>query len=143
MTSVDTNILVYAKMAESPFNPRAKEVMASLAQGDAPWAIPYQCLVEFYGKITHPRIFASPATPQEALLQIEAWTASPSCEVHTETSTTWSIFQQLLEGAKIVGSQVHDARIAAVCLSHGVSELLSVDRDFSRFPRLKVRNPLV
>ena len=36
-----------------------------------------------------------------------------------------------------------DARIAALCLSHGVSELWSADRDFSRFPDIAVRNPLV
>ncbi len=38
---------------------------------------------------------------------------------------------------------VHDARIAAICLAHGVSELWTADRDFSRFPELKARNPLV
>jgi predicted nucleic acid-binding protein len=36
---------------------------------------------------------------------------------------------------------VHDARIAACCLSNGVTELLTLDRDFSRFPQLKTRNP--
>lgn len=45
--------------------------------------------------------------------------------------------------ARIAGPAVHDARIAAICLQHGVSELLSADRDFSRFPELKTRNPLV
>jgi hypothetical protein len=41
------------------------------------------------------------------------------------------------------GSRIHDARIAAICLHHGVGELWSADRDFSAFPQLKVRNPLV
>jgi uncharacterized protein len=41
------------------------------------------------------------------------------------------------------GPRIHDARIAALCLHHGVSELWSADRDFSAFPQLKVRNPLV
>jgi hypothetical protein len=35
------------------------------------------------------------------------------------------------------------ARIAALCESHGVTELWSADRDFSRFAGLTVRNPLV
>jgi len=38
---------------------------------------------------------------------------------------------------------VHDARIAALCLHHRVDELWSADRDFSRFPELRIRNPLV
>jgi len=38
---------------------------------------------------------------------------------------------------------IHDARIAAICLAHGVQEFWSADRDFSRFPDLNVVNPLV
>lgn len=44
---------------------------------------------------------------------------------------------------RIAGGTIHDARIAAICLSHGVSELWSADRDFSRFPALVIRNPLI
>jgi len=44
---------------------------------------------------------------------------------------------------RITGGRVHDARIAALCLEHDVTELWSADRDFTRFPALKVRNPLL
>jgi predicted nucleic acid-binding protein len=37
---------------------------------------------------------------------------------------------------------VHDARVAALCLAHGVRELWTQDRDFGRFPELKIVNPL-
>ena len=49
----------------------------------------------------------------------------------------------LLESSKVVGAKVHDARVAAICISHGVAELWTADRDFSRFPVLKTTNPLV
>jgi hypothetical protein len=39
------------------------------------------------------------------------------------------------------GAMIHDARVAAICLVHGVDVLLSRDRDFSLFPSLTVRNP--
>jgi hypothetical protein len=39
------------------------------------------------------------------------------------------------------GNLVHDAHIAALCLEHGVSEFYTMDRDFSRFPGLKVVHP--
>jgi len=39
--------------------------------------------------------------------------------------------------------RVPDVRIAALCLRHGVTELWSTDRDFSRFPALRVVNPLL
>ncbi|HXI28960.1 MAG TPA: hypothetical protein VNG89_11060 [Vicinamibacterales bacterium] len=50
--------------------------------------------------------------------------------------------RSLVEGGRLAGGQIHDARVAAVCLAHGVTELWTVDRDFSRFPLLRVRNPL-
>lgn len=48
--------------------------------------------------------------------------------------TTIEISDPLLEAAR---------QVAALCLSHGVGELWSADRDFSRFPALPVLNPLV
>lgn len=50
--------------------------------------------------------------------------------------------EALLSG-RIAGPQVHDGRIAALCLQHGVNELWSADRDFGRFSSLTVLNPLV
>ena len=43
-----------------------------------------------------------------------------------------------LSDGRITGAQVHDAR---VCRQHGVRELWSADRDFSRFNELAVVNP--
>lgn len=51
--------------------------------------------------------------------------------------------RDLASRGAVRGGQVHDARIAAICLDHSVQELWTADRDFSRFPRLKTRNPLV
>ena len=36
---------------------------------------------------------------------------------------------------------VHDARIAAICVAHGVKTLLARDRDFSLFPEHVLDNP--
>jgi uncharacterized protein len=49
----------------------------------------------------------------------------------------------MLVKGKIVGPRVHDARIAALCVQHAIEELWSADRDFSSFPSVRVRNPLV
>jgi len=48
-----------------------------------------------------------------------------------------------LSKARVQGPAIHDARIAVICLNHGVERLLTADRDFSRFPSLRVENPLV
>ena len=62
MIAVDTNLLVYAHREESPWHDSAYEVIETLAQGPAPWAIPWPCLHEFLAIVTHPRIY-EPPTP--------------------------------------------------------------------------------
>ena len=59
-----------------------------------------------------------------------------------ETDEHLDRLEVLLTQSGVRGGGVHDARIAAICLEHGVTELWSVDRDFQRFPGLRVVNPL-
>ena len=55
----------------------------------------------------------------------------------------WDTFRSLIITGNIAGARIHDARIAAVCLTHGVTELWTADRDFSRFLPLRTHNPLL
>jgi hypothetical protein len=85
-----------------------------------------------------------PAAPMAIALNIiESLLAEPNCEFLSEGPGHFDWLQQLATTGRLQGPQIHDARIAAICLSHGVSELWTADRDFSRFPQLRVRNPLV
>ena len=143
MIALDTNLLVYAHRQDSPFHGAAKGVVAALAEGRASWAIPWPCLHEFFAIATHARIYSPPSTPDQASLQIDAWLASPSLVLLAENEQHWSLLRGLIDKARVLGPMVHDARIAAMCLSHGVRELWSADRDFSRFSGLRIRNPLV
>jgi predicted nucleic acid-binding protein len=90
-----------------------------------------------------PSIYKPPTPLPLAIDQIDAWLASPSLVLVGEAEGYWERLKPLLEGGLIEGAKVHDARVAAICLLHGVSELWSADRDFSRFPDLKAVNPLV
>ncbi len=92
--------------------------------------------------MTHPRVWSPPTPLQAAIAQVEAWLESPSLVVLMEGGDYWPALRTLLEAGRIVGPRVHDARIAALCLEHGVRELWTADRDFSRFPSLATRNPL-
>ena len=67
MIAIDTNILVYAHREDSPFNAAASEALTELAGGLANWAIPWACLHEFLGIVTHPRLYAPPSTLEQAL----------------------------------------------------------------------------
>ncbi len=114
-----------------------------LAEGTASWASPWPCLHEFFSIVTHERIYAPPSPSTKALEQINAWLKSPTVVLLAEAPGYWDVLSRLAEKSKISGPKVHDCRIAALCLQHGVRELLSADRDFSRFGALKTRNPLV
>ena len=143
MIAVDTNVLVHAHRRDSPFFSRARDQVAALAESTAPWAIPWSCVHEFYNIVTNPRVYKPASTIREATDQIGAWMKSPSLVLLHEGHAHWATLSALIRSAQLVGGQIHDARIAAVCLDHGVRELLSADRDFNRFPSLTVRNPLV
>ena len=143
MIAVDTNLLVYAHRKDSQWHRTAEPLVRSLAEGTAPWAIPWPCVHEFLAIVTHPRIYAPPTPLTAAAAQVEAWLASPTLVVLSEGAGYWDALATVLRASKVSGAQVHDARIAAMCLHHRVSELWSADRDFSRFAALAVRNPLV
>ena len=143
MIAVDSNILVYAHREDAPWHEAAHARLAELAEGRQPWAIAWPCLHEFLAIATHPRIYDPPTPLLKALDQVEAWLESPTLVLLAETDDHWRHLGPLLRAGRIMGPRVHDARVAAICLQHGVKELWTVDRDFSRFPRLKTRNPLV
>jgi toxin-antitoxin system PIN domain toxin len=143
MIAVDSNLLVYAHREDSSWHNAAHARIVELAEGPAAWAIPWPCIHEFLSIVTHPRIYNPPTPLEKAVDQIEAWLESPSLVLLSESEGYWPQICSLLQTGHVLGPQVHDARIAALCLQHGVSELWTIDRDFSRFPGLTVRNPLV
>lgn len=143
MIAIDTNILVYAHREDSPFHMEAERCMVRIAEGKAPWALPWPCVHEFYSIVTHPRIYDPPTPGKIAIDQIEAWLESPSLVLLSESGMYWGRLKHIIDTAQVAGPMVHDARIAALCLENGVTTLLTADRDFGRFPMLETRNPLV
>jgi toxin-antitoxin system PIN domain toxin len=139
MIAIDAQILVFAHRRETPWHDRARGCIAELVDTGTRWAIPVQCLAEFYAAAT--RRYGS--APAEAIDQIDAWREAPSLALLAEDAGTWPVLRALLRASRVSGLAVHDARIAAVCLQNGVTELWTQDRDFLRFPALRVRNPLV
>jgi len=140
--AVDTNLLVYAHRTESEWHERASACVRELAVSRSPWAIPWPCIHEFLAIATHPRIWDPPTPTEAALDQVEAWLESPSLVLLAEGSEHCAELRPLIVAGRIAGPRVHDARIAALCLAHGVRELWTADRDFGRFPTLATANPL-
>lgn len=143
MIAVDTNILVYAHRRDSSWHGPAFTILRELAESPSPWAIPAPCLHEFLAIVTHERIYDPPSDLEVALGQVGAWLASPAASVLAEGPGYFRHLEAVVRRGKATGPRVHDARIAALCQYHGVRELWSADRDFTRFSALTVRNPLV
>ena len=126
MIAVDTNILVYAHRRESEVGDRAYAVVKELVEGDQPWAIPWPCCYEFLSVVTNHRIWQDVATtPEHAWQQFSAWMASPSNRMIGETEAFADVLSRFVLRPRVVGGVVHDARIAAICVAHGVEALLT------------------
>ena len=143
MIAIDTNVLVSAHRRDARWHTEAVDSMTPLLNGAGPWAIPWPCVHEFVGVVTRAGIFDPPSTLEEAVIQVEIWLDSPTLHVLHEGPEHWLRLRTLLTTSRTTGARIHDARIAAICLEHGVRELWTADRDFSRFPQLRTRNPLV
>lgn len=140
MKAVDTNVLVYAEIISSSHHRSARRLLTDLAEGSIPWAIPWPCLYEFLRVVTHPRVFAPPVPIAIALHDLDQILASPTLVLLAETERHAEVMNALIRDAAVTGNLIHDAHIAALCVEHGISELITGDRDFSRFP-VKVMNP--
>jgi hypothetical protein len=142
MIAVDTNILVYCHRSDSEFHIQAEACLTELAESGVPWAIPYPCIHEFLAIATNPGIYRPPTPLDDAILQVECWLESPTLHLLAESGDYWACLRKAARAGKVSGGMIHDARIAALCCHHGVQELWTADRDFLRFPGIKVVNPL-
>jgi uncharacterized protein len=140
--AIDTNVLVYAHRVEAPEHGMAADLLRRLAEGADPWAIPWPCVYEFFSVVTHPRIWKDEAsTPEEAWLQLDAWFHSPSLRLLGETEGFTETLAAFARRPRVRGPIIHDARVAAICVAHGVERLLTRDRDFALFPELATSSP--
>jgi toxin-antitoxin system PIN domain toxin len=139
--AVDTNILVYAHRPEMALHTVAARAVRDLANSPRSWGVPWPCLHEFFATVTRAP-FDPPSSAANALDQLAAWVESPSLVLLVEGPRHLQVLTDLVRTAALVGGKIHDARIAAICLQHGVDELITMDRDFDRFPQLRTRSLL-
>lgn len=142
MIAVDTNILVYAHRGDTDLHQPAYSVLNDALSGQETVAFCWPVVHEFLAIVTHPRIFSVPTPWEAGMEQVNAWLAAGPSHVIGETARHLAVLSGLGASGEVRGPVVHDARIAALCLEHGVRELWTADRDFGRFAALHVVNPL-
>jgi uncharacterized protein len=73
---------------------------------------------------------------------VETWLECGTVQLIGEGHNHLQDLRRLCKDGFVTGGAVHDARIVAICVAHGVTELWTADRDFSRFSGLRTVNPL-
>lgn len=141
MNMVDANILLYAEDASSALHDQAREWWDQRLSGDTTVCLTWPVLNAYLRIATNPRIFARPLTIEEGIARVASWLAQPCVKVVEPTERHWGIFQGMLKNGQAVANLVPDAHLAALAVEYGCN-FYSTDSDFSRFPKLRWKNPL-
>ncbi len=142
MIAIDTNLLVYAHRREMGEHEAARAALRRLTEEPA-WGLPWPVAHEFVRVVSEPRWFVDPTPLAHALSTIATLLRAPGCRALGEGPGHWKRLTEVAIAGRAGQALLYDARIAAICLAHGVNELWTADRDFGRFPGLRTRNPLV
>jgi hypothetical protein len=135
--ALDTNVLVNAHRAEAPDHVAALRCIEALAAGPRALALPWPCLYEFLRVVTHRRVFDPPSPMAQAWTFLTDLLDLPRTRVLGETDHHAEILASLLVPSGVDGNLVHDAHIAALLLDHGITDLVTTDRDFLRFQGIR------
>ncbi len=141
MTLVDANLLLYAEDHLSPHHLSAREWWDSQLTGDSPVCLCWTVINAFLRIGTNGRVYHRPLSIDEAITRVQSWFEQPCVQLILPTKNHWEIFSNLLIDGQAVANLVSDAHLAALAIEHGCT-LYSTDSDFSRFPKLKWKNPL-
>ena len=141
MILVDANLLLYAEDSRSPHHNHARSWWDGHLSGTDPVGLCWLVINAFIRIGTNPRVFEHPLSLDQAISRVESWINQPCTRLIHPTERHWVVFQEMLTAGQASANLVPDAHLAALALEHGC-ELYSSDSDFSRFPRLKWRNPL-
>jgi predicted nucleic acid-binding protein len=128
---VDTNVLVYANVIETPFHEQALAAINAAYQANRTIWISRQVIREYLVTMTRPQAFEN--LPKTTVLeQIEQFTTR--FDVADDIPVVTGKLLDLLANYRLGGKQVHDANIVASMQAYGIPALLTHNtKDFERF----------
>lgn len=143
MLVVDTNVLVYAADADSPFHASCHEWLERQRHRPDAWYTTWPILYEFLRVTTHPRVMRQPWSATAAWEFVAALLAAPGLGILVASQRHAEVAAQVLtELPYLVGNVVHDAHTAILMREHGIRQVCTRDTDFHRFPFVEVLDPL-
>jgi len=139
MILLDVNVLVYAHREDSPHHAQYLPWLETLINSEQAYGISDLVLSGFLRIVTHPKVFITPSTIEQAVTFAQDLRGQPNCTVMSPGPRHWEIFVNLCRTADIKGNLVPDAFLAALAIESG-SEWVTADRDYHRFPKLQIRH---
>ena len=139
--SLDANILLYASDASSPQHATAKTFLARRQGAPDILCLTWLTLMSYIRISTHDRIFQNPLPPESAWKNVRNLLALPRVRLIGESDGFTDAYGQVTGSQVVRGNLVPDAQLATILYQHGVTTLYTADRDFCKFPNLKVVDP--
>ena len=141
MILIDANLLIYAINADLPHHTKAKFWLEKIFSGTTAVGLPWIVILAFLRITTHPKIFDTPLSSEQAVGYVESWLNQPYIKFISPGEKHWPILRQLLQSAGTGGNLTADAHIAALAIELGC-DVYSADHDFKRFAGIRHFNPL-
>ncbi|MCY4451370.1 MAG: PIN domain-containing protein [Immundisolibacterales bacterium] len=141
MILVDANLLLYAYDAESPHHDPSRNWLEATLSSGHPVRFALVSLLAFARISSDRRIYTHPLSPSEACSLIEKWLALPNVRILQPGPRAWRHLSRMCEEGQAKGAMVMDAHLAALAMEHGAS-VATTDRDFMRFPNIRIVNPV-
>ena len=140
--TVDVNVLLYASDRESPFHDAAATFLRERAEDPDIFCLTWPVIMGYLRSATHPRLFERPLSPRAAVDNIAALLGLPRCRVVSEPEHFLELYRDIAVDVAARGNLVPDAHVAALARAHGIRTIYSHDRDFRKFPFMRVVDPV-
>ncbi|MFO0848491.1 MAG: PIN domain-containing protein [Gemmataceae bacterium] len=139
---VDTNVLIYARSAGSPFHAPAVARLHTLETAGVPLWIGRQMLREYLAGLTRPGATAPPIPLPDLVSDVRAF--QQRFRIAEDGAAVTQHLEALLLAVPCGGRQVYDANIVATMLAYEIPNLLTHNvADFTRFASSITVVPLV
>jgi hypothetical protein len=136
----DVNVLLSAFRADAPAHEVCRLEVHRFIKSESLFAVSTLTLAGVVRIATNRKAFDPPSSLDETLYYCESLLQQPNCTLIHPGDNHWHIFTKLCRSAQANGNLVSDAWLAALAIEHGC-ELITLDRDFARFPELRFRGP--
>jgi len=138
---IDANLLLYAYDTTSVHHVVARDWLEKQISAGEAVRLSWFTILAFLRITTSFRAMLSPLREEEACSVISDLLAQPTVAVLPPGPRHWEILNRVIQQSRCRGALVMDAELAALTIEYGAI-LCTHDRDFARFPTLRVEYPL-